>query len=124
VRYLVGVDDHELAALYRKAWIYASPSTYEGFGLPYLEAMACGTPVVASPNPGSHEVLAGGACGLLSADADFAASVSALLGDTARRSALAAAGLARAREYSLDRMLSACEEFLTGEVHGYSPRPV
>jgi phosphatidylinositol alpha-mannosyltransferase len=124
VRYLVGVDDLELGALYRTAWIYASPSIYEGFGLPYLEAMACGTPVVASPNPGSREVLAGGSCGLLSSDADFAASVSALLGDRARRAALATAGLARAQEYSLDRMLDAYEEFLVGEIHGYSPRPV
>ena len=57
VTYLTGVSDAELADLYRRAWVYASPSTYEGFGLPYLEAMACGTPVVASANPGSVDVL-------------------------------------------------------------------
>ena len=63
VRYLTGVSDADLADLYRRAWVYASPSTYEGFGLPYLEAMACGTPVVASENPGSLDVLGGSAVG-------------------------------------------------------------
>ena len=53
VNYKTGVPDAELADLYRRAWVYASPSTYEGFGLPDLEAMACGAPVVASENPGS-----------------------------------------------------------------------
>jgi glycosyltransferase involved in cell wall biosynthesis len=124
VRYRVGVDDVELAALYRNAWVYASPSTYEGFGLPYLEAMACGTPVVASPNPGSLEVLAGGSSVLLSSDADFAASVSALLSDPRRRTALTTAGIARARDYSIDRMLDAYENFLFYTIRGYSPSTV
>jgi glycosyltransferase involved in cell wall biosynthesis len=56
VTYYTGVSDEQLASLYRRAWVYASPSTYEGFGLPHLEAMACGTAVVATPNPGSVEV--------------------------------------------------------------------
>jgi glycosyltransferase involved in cell wall biosynthesis len=124
VQYLVGVDDAELAALYRRAWVYASPSTYEGFGLPYLEAMACGTPVVATPNPGSNEVLADGSCGVLCSDADFAANVSALLSDPMRRDELTTAGLARSRHYSIDRMLDAYESLLFAEVRGYSPRPV
>ncbi len=72
VTYHIGVDDAELARLYRRAWLYVTPSTYEGFGLPYLEAMACGTPVVATPNPGSLEVLDGGRYGALSSDGEFA----------------------------------------------------
>ena len=60
VSYHVGVSDTELAALYCRAWVYVSPSTYEGFGLPYAEALACGTPVVATPNDGSHEMLSAG----------------------------------------------------------------
>ena len=71
VTYHTGITDEALAGLYRRAWVYASPSTYEGFGLPYLEAMACGTPVVASPNPGSAEVLDGGRCGVLATDDAF-----------------------------------------------------
>jgi phosphatidylinositol alpha-mannosyltransferase len=112
VSYLTGVSDTDLSALYRRAWVYASPSTYEGFGLPYLEAMACGTPVVASENPGSVDVLDGGACGLMPADADFASAVSRLLADETRRAELSTAGLRRARGFSLSGMLDGYEKLL------------
>ncbi len=112
VRYLTGVSDAELARLYRQSWVYASPSTYEGFGLPYLEAMACGTPVVATPNPGSSEVLAEGVHGLLPADDAFVNEVSVLLGDAARRAALSARGVERARGYALTTMIDRYEDLL------------
>jgi phosphatidyl-myo-inositol alpha-mannosyltransferase len=112
VEYRLGVSDFELAALYQRAWLYASPSTYEGFGLPYLEAMACGTPVVATPNSGSEEVLGGGTYGALASDTDFARMLSSLLADPQARAALAARGLDRAREYSLTGMLTRYEELL------------
>jgi glycosyltransferase involved in cell wall biosynthesis len=112
VEYRVGVSDLELASLYQRAWIYASPSRYEGFGLPYVEAMACGTPVVATPNSGSEEVLGGGAYGALAPDGDFARTLSSLLADDQARAVLAARGLQRAREYSLSVMLTRYEELL------------
>jgi glycosyltransferase involved in cell wall biosynthesis len=112
VRYFQGVSDTELADLYRRAWVYASPSSYEGFGLPYLEAMACGTPVVASSNPGSREVLDGGTFGLMPGDEHFAGVLSGLLADRARRVELAAAGLVRANALSLTRMLDSYESLL------------
>jgi glycosyltransferase involved in cell wall biosynthesis len=124
VTYVVGIDDLELAALYRRAWVYASPSTYEGFGLPYLEAMACGTPVVASPNPGSLEVLSGGSHGLLPDDEHFGATVASLLSDSSLRAALTAAGIARAQDYSLRRMLDAYENFIFSELRGYPANSV
>jgi glycosyltransferase involved in cell wall biosynthesis len=74
--------------------------------------MACGTPVVATPNPGSAEVLADGVYGLLPADEDFVHQVSALLGDDARRSAFSASGVERARAYSLSVMLDRYEALL------------
>jgi phosphatidylinositol alpha-mannosyltransferase len=112
VTYRVGVEDIQLAALYRRAWAYVTPSTYEGFGLPSLEAMACGTPVVATPNPGSIEMLDHGKYGVLAADQEFAPSISALLADAEARAALNARGLCRAREYSLSVMLDRYEALL------------
>jgi phosphatidyl-myo-inositol alpha-mannosyltransferase len=112
VTYHTGVGDAELARLYRRAWVYASPSTYEGFGLPYLEAMASGTAVLATPNPGSREMLLDGRCGRLAADAAFAGALVALLGDGRERRALEAAGLQRAREFPLDTMIDRYEALL------------
>jgi glycosyltransferase involved in cell wall biosynthesis len=120
VTYLTGVSDRELATLYRSAWVYASPSTYEGFGLPYLEAMACGTPVVASRNPGSTEVLEGSRYGLMPADADFAAAVASLLQDHECRVMLATRGLERSAEFSLTRMLDAYEDQLFELTRSYA----
>jgi glycosyltransferase involved in cell wall biosynthesis len=112
VRYHTGLSDDELAGLYQKAWVYASPSRYEGFGLPYLEAMASGTPVVATPNPGSREVLDEGRYGIIAEDHQFASEVIRLLGDAAHREELCRKGLDRAAELSLERMVNSYEEFL------------
>jgi phosphatidyl-myo-inositol alpha-mannosyltransferase len=112
VSYHTGVSDAELASLYRRAWVCASPSTYEGFGLPYLEAMACGTAVVATPNPGSREVLGGGDHGRLVEDAAFGPVILELLGSESGRRALEAAGLLRAQQFSLDGMLDRYEALL------------
>ena len=109
VTYYTGVDDQQLAALYRRAWLCASPSTYEGFGLPYIEAMACGTPVVATPNPGSREVLADGEYGRLPADDEFGRDRLELLRDERARRQLEGAGVTRARQFSLSTMLDRYE---------------
>ncbi|HEY6361443.1 MAG TPA: glycosyltransferase family 4 protein, partial [Vicinamibacterales bacterium] len=112
VTYRIGVPDDELASLYRRAWAYVTPSTYEGFGLPMLEAMACATPVVATPNPGSVEILDRGKYGVLAADEEFGDSISSLLSDEQARAALSARGLCRARDYSLSVMLDRYEALL------------
>ena len=98
--------------MYRRAWVYASPSTYEGFGLPYVEAMACGVPVVATPNPGSLEVLGGGKYGRVVDDAVFSETVVHLLGDQQVRTSLVRAGLARAADYDLERTLDEYERLV------------
>ena len=49
-----------LIDLFQKSWIYCMPSSYEGFGVPALEAMACGTPVIATKNAGSNEIFKSG----------------------------------------------------------------
>jgi phosphatidyl-myo-inositol alpha-mannosyltransferase len=111
VTYHAGVSDAALAALYCRAWICVSPSAYEGFGLPYAEALACGTPVVATPNPGSFEVLAAGG-GVLVSDEAFAPTVVTLLTDQPRRRALEDEARVRAGEHDLEATIDAYEAML------------
>jgi glycosyltransferase involved in cell wall biosynthesis len=92
--------DGDLARLYRGALCVVYPSLYEGFGIPILEAMSCGTPVVTSRG-GATEEVAGGAAVLV--DAEDVASIAAGIEEAiARRDELRDAGLRRAREYSWD----------------------
>jgi glycosyltransferase involved in cell wall biosynthesis len=98
-----------LAELYRQAWLFCLPSRYEGFGVPYIEAMAAGTAVVASPNPGAREVLAEGKFGALAPDGALGETVCALLSDPKRRAAYASDGPERARQYGWDEVTRAYE---------------
>jgi glycosyltransferase involved in cell wall biosynthesis len=87
------VPKDELVRLYQSAACLVFPSRYEGFGLPVVEAMACGTPVVAAPEPALQEV-AGDAA--IFAD-DLAEGVRRALADRER---LSVAGLERAKAFS------------------------
>jgi alpha-1,3-rhamnosyl/mannosyltransferase len=105
VHALGALEPAELAAWYRGALAVAVPSIYEGFGFPLLEAMACGTPALASRATSLVEV-GGEGCAWIDDPLDAAAWASALrdlAGDAARRAALRAAGLARAAMFSWDR---------------------
>ena len=89
------VPVEELITLYRRATLVVVPSRYEGFGLPAVEAMACGTPVVACAGGALPEVLATSGGGLLSPCDDPAAlahAIRELLEDPDRRRALGEAG--------------------------------
>ena len=98
------VPQADLAALFSAAECFVMPSLYEGFGLPVLEAMACGTPVVCS-SAGSLPEVAGDAALVVAPDdvAGWAAALGRLLGDPALRRELAARGQRRAREFSWQR---------------------
>ena len=95
------VPDAELAALYRGARCVLYPSLYEGFGLPVVEAMACGTPVVTSIGTAMEEV-AGGAAVLVD-PLDVSAIAAGIEQATARRDELVPAGIARARKLTWER---------------------
>lgn len=103
VRWIQTPSDDELKELYRRAWVFCLPSRYEGFGLPYVEAMARGLPVVATPNPGSRFLTREGRDGLLVPDAELGTTVASLLGDAPRRAVLAQAGRRRAAEFTWER---------------------
>ncbi|MBN1180155.1 MAG: glycosyltransferase family 4 protein [Anaerolineae bacterium] len=104
IRFLDWVPAEALLALYNGAVLFVYPSLYEGFGLPPLEAMACGVPVLASDAASLPEVV--GEAGLLLPPEDTTAwtdAIVALLRDPARRDALRQAGLARAARFSWAR---------------------
>jgi glycosyltransferase involved in cell wall biosynthesis len=96
------VSDDELAALYRGARCLVYPSLYEGFGIPVLEAMACGTPVVTSAGGATEEVADGAA--VLVDPADPAAIAAGIEEARARRDELRARGLRRASEFTWQRV--------------------
>jgi glycosyltransferase involved in cell wall biosynthesis len=98
------VDEADMAALYSAAELLAFPSLYEGFGLPVLEAMACGTPVITSNVSALPEVA--GDAALLVDPADVSAlaeSMERALTDQALRDDLRTRGLERARQFSWER---------------------
>ena len=98
----VGQDD--VVALMQAAGALIQPSLYEGFGLPVVEAMACGCPVIASDIAPLREV-AGGAAMLVPAGdvTRLGAAVGDLIASPERRRSLAGEGLVRARAFSWDR---------------------
>ena len=93
------VDDEQLAWLYREAWVLCLPSTYEGFGRPYVEALAAGAVAVATRNPGALEVLGDGAYGLVVPDAELGDALVRALTDGELRRHLVERGHARARTF-------------------------
>jgi glycosyltransferase involved in cell wall biosynthesis len=118
VRRLDRLPDEDIAGLYELASVVAVPSTYEGFGLPAVEAMAYGTPVVAADATALSEVV--GDAGILVAPGAveaWAAALDRLLGDAGERARLAAAGRARAERYSPRANAEALAEVYRGSAH-------
>lgn len=110
------VPDDLLADLYRCASVLVFPSQAEGFGIPLVEAMACGTPVVAFNNSAVPEVL--GDAGVLCDTGDFAAlwsAVADILGSEATRREFSAGGLRRAADFTWARCA-----LLTREAYSYA----
>jgi glycosyltransferase involved in cell wall biosynthesis len=108
VRFLGFVPDATLAVLYRLADVFVFPSLYEGFGLPPLEAMACGTPVVTS-NVSSLPEVAGGAAILVDPyePASIADGITRAVTDESARTDLITRGRARARDFSWSQSAAA-----------------
>jgi glycosyltransferase involved in cell wall biosynthesis len=113
-------DDATLVDLYRGALLVAVPSTYEGFGLPMLEAMACGAPVLGA-RAGALPEVGGDDVAWVDAAHDretWAAALRALADDADERAALRDRGLARAATFSWDRCTRQTLDVLAAAAQG------
>jgi len=116
IHFLGYTAEDDLPALYSLADLFVFPSLYEGFGLPPLEAMACGTPVVVSNSSSLPEVVGDAAIQVRPVDTDaLATALEQALGDHVLRQELRAKGLARARlftwEAAAQQLLGIYENF-------------
>jgi glycosyltransferase involved in cell wall biosynthesis len=105
------IERADLVALYSGALAFVFPSLYEGFGLPALEAMACGCPVIAYRNSSIPEVVDAAGM-LLDPREDLAAAIREVIGNEGLRRNLSAAGLVRAAQFSWDASAQAFLEVL------------
>lgn len=105
------ITDLALKQLFRACDVFFFPSLYEGFGLPVLEAMACGAPAIAGNNSSLPEVV-GREDALFDASSveDSAACLARVLGDGGLRESLRESGLRRAREFTWERTASLTRE--------------
>ena len=98
------IDDEDLPGLYAGADVFLYPTLYEGFGLPVVEAMASGTPVLTSSTSALQEIAGGYACLVNPMDVDaIADGITLLATNEAERRRLSALGLKRAGDFSWDR---------------------
>ena len=108
------LSDADLADEYRRAWLFCLPSSYEGFGIPYAEAMAAGLPVVATRNVGAEYVTDDGRFGILSGLDDIAGPIVRLLSDRGERDRWCALSLERAAAFDLERVVEEYERVYRG----------
>jgi len=100
-------DDEFLMELYSRARVFCLPSLYEGFGLPYIEALASGTPPISTPNIGAEVVLQGSTFGAVVDIEGLAPELVSLLSDDGRWQKLSDGGPTRAADFSWDACVDA-----------------
>jgi phosphatidyl-myo-inositol alpha-mannosyltransferase len=110
VRVMGEISDADLVNAYQSAWVFCLPSSYEGFGIPYIEAMASGLPVVATPNVGARYVTDDGIAGVLASRQDLGSLLVDLLRDDRRRESLIQAAQRQTRKFALARVVDQYEE--------------
>jgi glycosyltransferase involved in cell wall biosynthesis len=118
------VDDRALLALYRSAWVVASSSLREGWGMTLTEAAACGTPAVATDIAGHRDAVVDGETGVLVRDAELGAALAKVLADDELRARLGRAARKRAEQLTWPRTAAALFSLLeAGDEHRSRRRP-
>jgi len=110
------LSNDDLLALYQRAWIVASASLAEGWGLTLTEAAACGTPAVATDISGHRCSVVDGVTGVLAPVESLGEAIAAVLGDDASREQMGKAALARAQTLTWDSSAVGVIKALHGEV--------
>ncbi len=96
------LPEKDLAKVLAQAWVFCYPSSYEGFGIPYIEAMASGTSIVTTRNAGAVEVLCDGQFGVICEDDEFGQRLVEALDNDEERRRFAEKGLGRAKAFSAE----------------------
>jgi phosphatidyl-myo-inositol alpha-mannosyltransferase len=104
VVYAGRLNEKDLIREYQRSWIYCMPSSYEGFGVPIIEAMACGTAVVATINNGSLEIIEHGKNGLCVKPKYLGKNIMEMLSDENFRSKLISEALIRIEEFDMKKV--------------------
>ena len=105
------VDDEDMSALYSGAEIFVFPSLYEGFGIPVLEAMKCGCPVITSNTTSMPEVI--GDCGIQinpMEDQELIEALKKMYFDTEFRNECALKGIERSKQFTWEKCVDAIKE--------------
>lgn len=114
VRYIVSPSDAQMPGVLASHSVFVSTSRHEGFGLPRLEAMACGVPVVTTPDGGSDEYCVDGENCFVSDDLEYLAEKTIeIVSDPGIHARLSQAGVETARRYRWDDVISRLESALT-----------
>ena len=116
IRNISSPSETDLAALYRRAWVLVHPSSYEGFGVPYIEAMASGTAIVSTPNAGAVELLGQGGAGLVVPVEAMSAAILQVLSDSAARTSMERAGREQSRVYHWEGVAGRYEDVYASAV--------
>ena len=98
------LQEEELIAEYQRSWVYCLPSSYEGFGVPALEAMGCGTAVVGTKNAGIAEIISHDRNGLICETGELGKTLAVILSDHARRERICKEGLSTVQRFDIRRV--------------------
>jgi glycosyltransferase involved in cell wall biosynthesis len=110
VLHMNNCSEQELVTFYQQSWIYCMTSSYEGFGVPAIEAAACGCAVVATANPGISEIITDKENGLFCHKGNLGSTLKSVIKDTTLREFLVANGLKSVQRYSTEEVCGKYEE--------------